>query len=93
MADIINCFISLLFCLFIFSGCLTPAKLDGWIGDNYSSAPPKTKSNDYFTRIHIGRQVRAVGRDIGRVAWKNAAQGDSADRACAAVAIPIRAGG
>jgi hypothetical protein len=41
--------IVLLLFTFLLSGCLTPAKVDGWIAEEYPSTPLKPKTSDYIS--------------------------------------------
>jgi hypothetical protein len=48
-AKCVATFISILvFFLVTFSGCLTPARVDGWISEKYGGAIPKPRNNDYI---------------------------------------------
>ena len=44
----INQFISIIIFSLLLLGCLTPKKMDGWIGE-YESVPNKLKTSDYIT--------------------------------------------
>ena len=45
-----SAFIALVFfSIFFLPGCLTPAKVDGWIAEEYPSTPSKPKTSDYIS--------------------------------------------